>query len=143
MAEHDAIETAKPVSFGTFRLEPARQVLWEGDTRIPLGSRAIDIPIALVERAGELLSKDDLISRVWPNTFVEEANLRVHIANLRRALRDGQSGNRYIETDPGRGYRFVAPLLQATTATDRVATEPVIINLPGTLTNVIGRDPIV
>ncbi len=145
MAEHDSIEIVETVSFGPFRLEPARQILWEGDKRLPLGSRAMDILIALVERAGELVSKDDLISRVWPNTLVEEANLRVHIANLRRALRDGQSGSRYIETDPGRGYRFVAPieLSQPTTATDRVAAAPVIINLPGTLTNVIGREAIV
>ena len=144
MAEHRAAGVGRTVSFGPFRLDPEQQLLREGDTRVVLGSRAMEILIALVERAGELVSKEELIARVWPNTFVDETNLRVNVAGLRRALRDGQAGNRYIATDPGRGYRFVAPISvpQPGTAIAQPAA-PRIDNLPGTLTRVIGREPIV
>ena len=98
------------VTFGPFRLFPARQLLLDGDTPVHLGSRACEILIALVERAGQLLSNQELMRRVWPNTFVEDGNLRVHVAALRRALRDGHAGNRYITNVPGRGYCFVAPV---------------------------------
>ena len=61
-----------------------------------------------VERPGELVSKQELIARVWPNTFVDAGNLAVHIYALRRTLRDGRGGNRFIINIPGRGYSFVA-----------------------------------
>ena len=67
-----------------------------------LGSRAFDILATLVERDGELVGKDELIARVWPNLFVEEANLKMQVSALRRALGDGQAGNRYIATVPAR-----------------------------------------
>ena len=98
------------VSFGTFRLLPTQFLLLEGDKPVPLGSRALYILIALVEHPGELVSKQALMARVWPNVFVEPANLTVHISALRRMLRDGRDGNRFIINIPGRGYRFVAPL---------------------------------
>src|SRR5258705_5566541 len=98
------------VSFGPFHLIPAQHLLLDGDRPVRLGSRACEIVIALVERPGQLLTKQELIDRVWPNTFVEEGNLRVHLAALRRALGDGQAGRRYITNVPGRGYCFVAPL---------------------------------
>jgi len=82
--------------------------LLEGDKPVPLGSRALEILIALLERHGELVSKQDLMARVWPNVFVEPANLTVHMSALRRALRDGQDRNRFIVNIPGRGYCFVA-----------------------------------
>jgi len=75
---------------------------------VPLGNRALEILIGLLERRGELVSKQDLMARVWPNVFVEPANLTVHMSALRRALRDGQNGNRFIINIPGRGYSFVA-----------------------------------
>ncbi|WP_426409727.1 winged helix-turn-helix domain-containing protein [Bradyrhizobium ganzhouense] len=96
------------VSFGPFRLLPTQLLLLEGDTPVPLGSRALEILIALLERHGELVSKQDLMARVWPNVFVEPANLTVHMSALRRALRDGRDGHRFIVNIPGRGYRFVA-----------------------------------
>lgn len=96
------------VSFGPFRLLRAQFLLLEGDKPVPLGSRALEILIALLERHGELVSKQDLMARVWPNVFVEPANLTVHMSALRRALRDGQDGNRFIVNIPGRGYCFVA-----------------------------------
>lgn len=96
--------------FGPFRLVPARQLLLEGATPVRLGSRALDILTALVEREGELVGKSELIARVWPDTVVEEGNLKAHVATLRKALGDGQPGHRYIATIPGRGYQFVAPV---------------------------------
>ena len=98
------------VSFGPFRLLPTQFLLLEGERPVPLGSRALEILIALLERRGELVSKQDLMARVWPNVFVEPANLTVHMSALRRVLRDGRDGNRFIINIPGRGYRFVAPV---------------------------------
>jgi DNA-binding winged helix-turn-helix (wHTH) protein len=97
--------------FGSFRLLPKQRLLSSGDEPVRLGSRALDILIALVERAGELVSKDELMARVWPNTFVVQANLSVHVSALRRALRDGEGGNRYFINVPNRGYYFVAPVV--------------------------------
>ena len=96
------------VSFGPFCLLPTQFLLREGDKPVSLGSRALEILIALLERRGELVSKQELMARVWPNVFVEPANLTVHMSALRRALRDGRDGHRFIVNIPGRGYRFVA-----------------------------------
>ena len=96
------------VSFGPFSLLPKQFLLLEGDKPVPLGSRALEILIALLERRGELVSKQDLTARVWPNLFVDPSNLTVHMSALRRALRDGHDGNRFIINIKGRGYRFVA-----------------------------------
>jgi DNA-binding winged helix-turn-helix (wHTH) protein len=95
------------ISFGPFRLLPTQFLLLEGDKPVPLGSRALQILVALLDRAGELVTKEELMGLVWPNVFVEPANLTVHISALRRALRDGREGNRFIINIPGRGYRFV------------------------------------
>ena len=78
--------------------------LLEGDNPVRLGSRALEILIVLLERPGELISMQELMARVWPNTFVDPGNLTVHISALRRALRDGRDGNRFIINIPGRGY---------------------------------------
>ena len=102
--------TTREISFGPFRLLPAQFLLLEGDKPVPLGSRAMHILIVLLERPGELVTKQELMARVWPNLFVEPANLSVHISALRRALRDGRDGNRFIINIPGRGYCFVAPI---------------------------------
>jgi DNA-binding winged helix-turn-helix (wHTH) protein len=101
--------TAAPteISFGPFRLLPGQFLLLEGDEPVRLGSRALEILIVLLERPGELVSKQELMGRVWPETFVEPANLTVHISALRRTLRDGRDGNRFIINVPGRGYSFV------------------------------------
>ena len=100
----DILGTNGLASFGHFRLFAAERQLKKGDEPVQLGGRALDALIALVERAGEVVSQKELISRVWPNVTVEEANLRVHIANLRKALGDGREGARYIVTVAGRGY---------------------------------------
>ncbi len=97
-------------SFGPFVLEPDRQVLKEGTKPVRIGVRSLEILTTLVERAGELVTKDELIARVWPDTFVDESNVKVNIAALRRALGDTQAAPRYVATTSGRGYRFIAPV---------------------------------
>src|SRR4249920_4097412 len=98
------------ISFGPYRLLGSQRLLLEGEQPVRLGSRAFDILAALVERAGEVVGKEELIARAWPKTHVEEANLKIQVSALRRALGDGQDGNRYVITVPGRGYNFVAPV---------------------------------
>lgn len=93
--------------FDGFTLDVGRRSLSRDDQDVVLGSRALDLLIALVEQAGEVLSRDHLVSRVWPRTFVEESSLRVHVAALRKALDDSAAGRRYIANVPGRGYSFV------------------------------------
>ncbi|HYZ33132.1 MAG TPA: winged helix-turn-helix domain-containing protein, partial [Crenalkalicoccus sp.] len=97
-------------SFGHYRLIPAERLLQRDGRPVVLGSRALDLLIALVERAGEVLSQRELMARAWPNLTVEEANLRVTIVGLRKALGEGRDGARYIANVPGRGYCFVAPV---------------------------------
>jgi predicted ATPase/DNA-binding winged helix-turn-helix (wHTH) protein len=134
------------VSFGAFRLFATERQLRKGDEPVQLGGRALDMLIALVERAGEVVSQRELISRVWPDVAVEEANLRVHIASLRKALGDGREGARYIVTVPGRGYSFVAPVTGATPQSSPLREAAVSDRpqrLPPKLTRMIGRDDIV
>jgi DNA-binding winged helix-turn-helix (wHTH) protein len=111
-ADGDAV-VVPTISFGPFHVLPYHRLLLEGDRPLPIGSRALDILVALVERAGDLVSKGELMARAWPDTFVEEGNLKVQVASLRRALRDGEDGNRYIYTVAGRGYWFVAPVVRS------------------------------
>jgi DNA-binding winged helix-turn-helix (wHTH) protein len=138
-AEHE-------ISFGPYRLLPARRLLLEGDKPVPIGGRVLDLLIALVERPGEVVSKAELIGKVWPDTFVDEGNLKVRIAALRRALADGQAGNRYISTVVGRGYCFVAPVTRSAgsgrATAPHSAAEP-LSNLPAPLMQLIGRDEVI
>ena len=94
--------------FGPFRLIPARQLLLRDGAPIRLGSRALTILAALVERRGELVTKDELMAIAWPRLFVHESNLKVNMANLRRSLGDAQKEPIYVATVYGRGYQFVA-----------------------------------
>src|ERR1700730_10735999 len=134
------------ISFGPFRLLPARRLLLEGDAPVSLGSRALDLLIALAARPGEVVGKSELIAKVWPDTFVVEGNLKLNIAALRRALADGQCSNRYISTVPGRGYCFVAPvtrLIGPRTATAQYSAMEPLSNLPAPLMRLIGRDEVI
>src|ERR1700730_18400594 len=148
ITKHKSRDSGEQVlAFGPFRLLSTQRTLMEGNRPIRIGSRALDILFALVERAGELVDKDELIARVWPNVVVEESAIRVHIAALRKILGDGQSGIRYVENVTGRGYRFVAAV------TRHEADEPpgdnsapTTIhrnNLPASLTRMVGRAHIV
>ena len=104
------MKNARIFAFGPFRLMPERQLLLQGDTAVRIGGRALDLLIALVERPGELVSKHELIAFAWPTTTVDESNLKVNMAALRRALSDDAGAARYIATVSGRGYRFIAPI---------------------------------
>ena len=97
-------------SSGPFRIVPRARLLERDGSRTPVGSRAFDLLCVLVSRPGEVVSKGELMAKVWPDLTVKESNLRFHIAQLRRALSDGQRGERYVTNVPGRGYCFVAPV---------------------------------
>jgi predicted ATPase/DNA-binding winged helix-turn-helix (wHTH) protein len=132
----------RAISFGPFRLIAAQRMLLEGDKPVRLGSRAFDILAALVERAGEVVGREELMARAWPQTFVEEANLKIQVSALRRALGDGQGGNRYVVTVIGRGYNFVAPVRidePSRTLPPPTAPSAAVHNLPLTVTRMIGR----
>jgi DNA-binding winged helix-turn-helix (wHTH) protein/TolB-like protein len=103
--------------FGDFRLDPQERLLWRTGAIVWLTPKAFDTLLALVENSGRVLSKDELMNRVWPDSFVEEANLAQNVSTLRKALGENTDGIKYIETLPKRGYRFVIPV-------QKVATEP-------------------
>jgi DNA-binding winged helix-turn-helix (wHTH) protein/pimeloyl-ACP methyl ester carboxylesterase len=94
--------------FGPFKLSPAQHLLAEGTKRVPLTPKAFQILLALVESQGQIVSKEELLQKVWPDTFVEEATLAQNVFTLRRVLKDDRGTSHYIETVPKRGYRFVA-----------------------------------
>lgn len=136
----------RAISFGSFRLLPAQRLLLDADKPVRLGSRSMEILITLAERPGELVTKAELIARVWPNTHVVEGNLKFQVAALRRALGDGRDGRRYLETSSGQGYRFVA----AVTVTNNLVSsgsQPAVLptrhNLLGQVTHLIGRSDLV
>ncbi len=106
----DEVKAPPVYSFGPFRLDMGRGVLSHGDVPVPLNSRAFDLLATLVAHHGEIMSKDALLTAVWPGSVVEEGNLTVHMSALRRALGDTRDGQGHIVTIPGRGYRFVTPV---------------------------------
>ena len=99
------------LQFGPFELSSRERVLLHDGVMLPLGGRALDILIYLAERPGEVIAKQELIDHVWPDVTVEEGSIRVHVAAIRKALGDGQFGNRYIANIKGRGYAFVGTVV--------------------------------
>jgi predicted ATPase/DNA-binding winged helix-turn-helix (wHTH) protein len=136
-------------AFEEFQLWPTSRVLTRGKGPVQLGARALDILIALVERAGHVVSKEELFALVWPNRLIEESNLRVHIAAVRKALGDGRSGTRFIASVPGRGYTFVAEVVRTPRQdgkTDQHGTSVTSLDhagFPAALTRIFGRDDVV
>jgi predicted ATPase/DNA-binding winged helix-turn-helix (wHTH) protein len=131
--------------FGPFVLcRRERQLTREG-VAVRIGSRALDILLALVDRAGQIVSHRDLMERVWPNTTVDESSLRVHIVNLRKAL--GETGNRgkYVSNIPGRGYSFIGTILASASVlpadnVDKLSALSTRPHLPHCLKRMVGRD---
>src|SRR5882757_589742 len=108
---HGAVVHRK-LRFGPFDLSIGERVLRRDGQVLPLGDRALDILTYLVDRPGEVIAKQELIDHVWSDVTVEEGSLRVHVAAIRKALGDGQFGNRYIANIKGRGYSFVGTLVR-------------------------------
>lgn len=101
-------------NFGSFSFNQAEQQLLHNDEPVSLPPKAFDVLLVLIQNRGCLVTKEKLMEEVWPDAFVEEANLTVNVANLRKTLDDGDGKLRCIETVPKRGYRFVAPVSEAT-----------------------------
>jgi predicted ATPase/DNA-binding winged helix-turn-helix (wHTH) protein len=136
-------DTEPVFEFEQFRLLPSRQLLMQGSNVCPLGSRAIDILVCLLEQAGQMVTKQELLKRAWPNTFVDEANLRVNVSALRKALGDGQAGRRFIVNLTGQGYSFVAPVRRLEAPAAPLSPDPVSEvkhNLPAQPVRPLGRE---
>jgi TolB-like protein/DNA-binding winged helix-turn-helix (wHTH) protein/Tfp pilus assembly protein PilF len=104
------LETQRCYSFGEFRVDAAKRLLFCGERRVPVAPKAFDTLLALVENSGRVVEKDELMRLVWPDTVVEENNLNQTISALRKALGEDPTQHRYVVTLPGRGYRFVGPV---------------------------------
>lgn len=140
--------TADAVSFGPYSLHEKTRLLERDGVPVKLGSRALDILQLLVRRAGEVVSKHELLAHAWPGLVVEEINLRVHIAELRKALGDGKAGARYVTNIPSRGYCFVAPVQRSVPAPAAVPAFapapglPAPVSLPHRLERMVGREQV-
>ncbi|MFJ2481821.1 ATP-binding protein [Pseudomonas sp. NPDC087598] len=131
------------LGFGPYRIHPGQRLVLEGDQPLRLGRRAMDILLTLLAHAGEVVSKQQLMAEVWPDSVVEDINLRVHMAALRKALGDGQAGQRYIITVAQRGYSFVAPILLESIEQRPAGSTAGRHNLPLRRTRMIGRQALV
>ncbi|MBZ5600810.1 MAG: AAA family ATPase [Acidobacteriia bacterium] len=118
--------------FAPYRLDPANQCLWRGDSRISMPPKVFDVLRFLVENAGRLVTQQELLEAVWPETFVQPEILRKYILEIRKALGDPPDHPVFIETLPKRGYRFIAPVNN-----EVAAAEPAVQELPGRF---VGRD---
>lgn len=128
------------LKFGPFELSSGERALQRNGAVLPLGSRAIDILIYLVERPGEVVTKKELIGHVWPDVVVEEGSLRVHIAAIRKALGDGKLGNRYIANIQGRGYSFVGSVVGPDDRKTNSPNRQYEGRLPARARRAVGRD---
>jgi TolB-like protein len=109
------------VSFGRFRLDLGQRKLWRDEIPIRLGNRARDILCVLVSAKGKVVTKDELMAQVWSGLVVEESNIHVHVSALRKALEEGESGQTYVVTVTGRGYRFIG--LESSTSVQQTDTQ--------------------
>jgi TolB-like protein/DNA-binding winged helix-turn-helix (wHTH) protein/Flp pilus assembly protein TadD len=107
--------------FGSYRLDAVERVLLRDEQPVTLPPKDLETLLALVERAGHIVEKEELLEKVWPGVFIEEGNLARHIFNLRQVLGDTEDGRKYIETVPRRGYRFIAPVRENV---EPAATQP-------------------
>jgi predicted ATPase/DNA-binding winged helix-turn-helix (wHTH) protein len=121
----DMISSEKParISFGPFCLMPSARLLTRNGVPVDIGGRSFDLLVALVEQPGRVLSKRELLNRVWSDVVVDDGSLRFHMVGLRKILGDGENGERYIATQVGVGYAFVAPLSVSVSSPEDAATE--------------------
>ncbi|HYY97925.1 MAG TPA: transcriptional regulator, partial [Pyrinomonadaceae bacterium] len=122
--------------FGPYRLDASGRQLWRGAEAVHLTPKELDTLSALVRGAGRLMSKEELLKEIWPDTFVGEATLAQNVFTLRRALGEAEGGKSYIETAPRRGYRFAAPVREVREGveTEEAAPAPAAVGAEG-------RDP--
>jgi len=136
--------SARSAEFGSFRLFPTERRLVRKGQNIVLGSRAFDILVILLERAGEIVTKQELISRVWPGISIEESSLRVHIAGLRKALNVEGTSSAYVVNSPGRGYGFAGRVTWHDVMDDSPPARPIspqrLTGLPRRPSRILGRD---
>ena len=112
------------LEFGPFRLDAQRRLVWKGDTLLEVPPKAAELLAALASEAGEVVPKDELLRRVWPDTFVEEANLSVNVSILRKALGEQPDGRAWIQTVARRGYRFLGAVRAQAKAPRSLAVLP-------------------
>jgi DNA-binding winged helix-turn-helix (wHTH) protein/Tol biopolymer transport system component len=113
------LENVSQSQFGPFSIDTAERVLRRDGRTVPLTPKAFDVLAALIEQPGRLISKEELLQKVWPDTFVEESNLAYNVFALRKALGDTADNGQYIETIAKRGYRFTAPVTAASPGNGR------------------------
>jgi DNA-binding winged helix-turn-helix (wHTH) protein len=111
--------------FDEFRIDVGERRLTRGGEAVTLTSRDFDILLALVERSGQTVDKNELMDTVWQDTFVEEGNLSRHVSTLRRILNDDPKGQRFIKTVPKRGYRFTADVRESIVSDEAIKLESV------------------
>ena len=147
-ARYEAEAIPEELFFGPFRIVPNARLLERDGVVVSLGSRAFDVLCLLISRAGEVVSKSELMARAWPSLTVDESSLRFHIAQLRRILGNSKNGESYVANVPGRGYCFVAPVVRnASTFQHAGSREPLasqaLQDLPPKPSRLIGRDAVV
>src|SRR5580700_3021719 len=118
-----SLETNQFYEFGPFRADGLRRLLFRDGQPIALTSKAFDTLLVLIRNRDRVLEKDELLKAIWPNSFVEEANLAQNVSALRKALGESPGEHRYIATVPGRGYRFVADIKPLYTAETELTVE--------------------
>src|SRR3979409_238224 len=129
----------KVVSFGPFELSIGTRLLTNGAKVVPLGARAMDLLIVLLEQGNKVVGRRTLIERVWPKRGAEQVSLRVHISALRKALDRSAPGRRYIANVPGRGYGFVVPVTSLSSPTSEDLQPSSRSRLPPRLMRMLGR----
>ena len=130
-------QNRKVLSFGPFELSIGSRLLTNGTTIVPLGARAMDLLIVLIEQPDKIVSRRTLIERVWPERGADQVSLRVQISALRKALAQSDPGRRYIANVPGRGYRFAVPISSSSPAVELEGASR--SSLPARLARMVGR----
>jgi predicted ATPase/DNA-binding winged helix-turn-helix (wHTH) protein len=134
-------QSGRILSFGAFKLSIGSRLLTNGTTVVPLGARAMDLLIVLVEQPNEIVGRRTLIERVWPERGADQVSLRVQISALRKALAQNDPGRRYVANVQGRGYRFAVPISSSSPAAEFEGASR--SSLPTCLARMVGRKHII
>ena len=133
-------DTQELLTFGKFRVNPRERWIERGGSRLDLGNKAFDVLLALIERPGEVVSKKDLLDRVWTDALVDDVSLRVQIAALRKALGEGAAGSRFIANVQGKGYAFLPVVSKSKSSRRAQVNRSHRSNLPALSSRMVGRD---